>query len=308
MNLRQLRYFVAIARLGSLSSAAKELNVAQPALSQNIRSLEDELGVPLLERHSRGVTPNDLGLMLLNHCSMIMREVDRIPDLVDDFTQNPSGEVKLGITTTAAASLIAPLLTKVHKDFPRITLHAVEGMSGTLAQDLKSGALDMAILYDATALESSEFVISPIMTEELYLVGSAETTLARHASVPFVDLSSFPLAIPSRYHTLGIRLHATARTQEITLNVGFEVDSLTGMLELVRAGFYTIVPYGSVAKYVHDGEMVARPITAPPMQWTVYIATAKKGVRSRAIRAVHGLVSSTMESMVESGMWRARLL
>jgi DNA-binding transcriptional LysR family regulator len=308
MNLRQVRYFVAIARLGSLSSAAKELNVAQPALSHNIRSLENELGVPLLERHSRGVTPNDLGLMLLNHCSMIMREFDRIPDLVDDFTKNPAGEVKLGITTTAAASLIAPLLTKVHEDFPRITLHAVEGMSGTLAQDLKSGALDMAILYDATALESSEFVISPIMTEELYLVGSAETTLARHASVPFVDLSSFPLAIPSRYHTLATRLHATARTLEITLNVAFEVDSLTGMLELVRAGFYTIVSYGSVAKYVHDGEMVARPITAPPMQWTVYIVTAKKGVRSRSIRTVHGVVSSTMESMVESGMWRARLL
>src|SRR3990167_8563808 len=114
MNLKQLRYFVRIAECGSLSKAADALGVAQPALSQQLRALEVELGADLVIRHSRGIAPNDLGTMLLSHFGTIINEIDRTPTLVQDMTRNPTGEVRLGVTTTAARALTAPLVARVH--------------------------------------------------------------------------------------------------------------------------------------------------------------------------------------------------
>jgi len=158
MNLKQLRYFVRIAECGSLSKAADELGIAQPALSQQLRALEDELGGELMTRHSRGIAPNDLGTMLLSHFGTILNEIDRTPLLVQDLTRNPTGEVRLGVTTTAARALTAPLVAKVHESYPGITLHVVEAMSGSLSQSLQRGSLDLSILYEPKLLELDDGV------------------------------------------------------------------------------------------------------------------------------------------------------
>lgn len=309
MNLKQMRYYVTIVRVGSLSQAAQELDIAQPALSQNLRSLEQEIGLPLVDRHSRGVTPNDVGLLLLHHFVAILREVDKTQSLVTDYTENPSGEVKVGVTTTAAGTLIAPLLTRAADNYPRIWLHAVEGMSGTLRESLQLGNLDMAILYDATMLDSENFVVTPIMTEDLYLVTLAgDANLRNRTSVPFEMLAEFRLVLPSEHHTLAKRIKNVAANVGVPLETHFDVDSFTGMISLVRSGFASVLPYGSVAELVRKGEVQAVPIDSPPIQWTVYLATAQKGVRSRAIRTVHRLITDTMESMVERGEWPGRLL
>lgn len=308
MNLKQMQYFVTIARVGSLSQAAQELNVAQPALSQNLKSLEEELGLPLVDRHSRGVTPNDMGLMLLHHFTGVLQDVEKTQSLITDYADNPSGEVKVGVTTTAAGILIAPLLTLAAEKYPRIWLHAVEGMSGTLREALQLGNLDMAILYDASMLDSENFVVTPIMTEELFLVVRNDGRLRNRTSIPFEMLPEFRLVLPSQHHTLAKRIKNASANAKVPLETYFDVDSFTGMVSLVRAGFESILPYASVSELVEKGEVQAIPIDSPPIQWTVYLATAQKGVRSRAVRTVHKLVTQTMEAMVERRDWPGRLV
>ena len=93
MDLRQLKYFVQIAESGNFSRAAEILRIAQPSLSQQVKNLEEELGVELLLRHARGVTPTEMGQQLYDHARRILEEVDRVKDVVRSQSVNPSGRV-----------------------------------------------------------------------------------------------------------------------------------------------------------------------------------------------------------------------
>ncbi|MCQ4286435.1 LysR substrate-binding domain-containing protein [Pseudomonas stutzeri] len=308
MNLKQLRYFVRIAECGSLSKAAEELGIAQPALSQQLRALEDELGVELVTRHSRGIAPNDLGTMLLSHFGTILNEIDRTPLLVQDLTRNPAGEVRLGVTTTAARSLTAPLVAKVHEHYPGITLHVVEAMSGSLSQSLQRGSLDLSILYEPKLLELDDADLMPMLTEELYLISKNKGIVKNRKVVPFSMLEELPLVLPCYPNVLTRLLYELAAKREVKLDVKFEIDSLSSIVELVNADFCTVLPLVCLGREIEEGRVVATPITDPRVSWSVHIAAARKGVRSRAVRAVHKLLIEVVHEMVESGSWPARLI
>ena len=309
MNLKQLRYFVRIAECGSLSKAADALGVAQPALSQQLRALEVELGADLVIRHSRGIAPNDLGTMLLSHFGTIINEIDRTPTLVQDMTRNPTGEVRLGVTTTAARALTAPLVARVHENYPGITLHVVEAMSGSLSQSLQHGSLDLSILYEPKLLELSESTdLIPILTEDLFLISKDKSTVMNRKAVPFSMLAEFQLVLPCYPNVLTKLLYGLAAKRDTKLNVKFEIDSLSSIIELIDADFCTVLPLVCLGREGAAGRVVATPIIDPPVNWSVHIAAARKGVRSRSVRAVHKLVVEVMHDMVEQGSWPARLI
>ncbi|WP_312669279.1 LysR family transcriptional regulator [Stutzerimonas nitrititolerans] len=309
MNLKQLRYFVRIAECGSLSKAADELGIAQPALSQQLRALEDELGGELVTRHSRGIAPNDLGTMLLSHFGTILNEIDRTPLLVQDLTRNPTGEVRLGVTTTAARALTAPLVAKVHESYPGITLHVVEAMSGSLSQSLQRGGLDLSILYEPKLLELDDGVdLMPMLTEDLFLISRNKSIVKNRKAVPFSLLEELQLVLPCYPNVLTKLLYELAAKREIKLNVKFEIDSLSSIIELVNADFCTVLPLVCLGREIEEGRVTATPITDPRVSWSVHVAAARKGVRSRAVRAVHKLLIEMVNEMVEGGAWPARLL
>lgn len=309
MNLKQLRYFVRIAECGSLSKAADELGIAQPALSQQLRALEDELGGELVTRHSRGIAPNDLGTMLLSHFGTILNEIDRTPLLVQDLTRNPTGEVRLGVTTTAARALTAPLVAKVHESYPGITLHVVEAMSGSLSQSLQRGSLDLSILYEPKLLELDDGVdLMPMLTEDLFLISRNKSIVKNRKVVPFSLLEELQLVLPCYPNVLTKLLYELAAKREIKLNVKFEIDSLSSIIELVNADFCTVLPLVCLGREIEEGRVTATPITDPRVSWSVHVAAARKGVRSRAVRAVHKLLIEMVNEMVEGGAWPARLL
>jgi LysR family transcriptional regulator, nitrogen assimilation regulatory protein len=105
MDLRQLRSFVQIADLASISKAAERLHITQPSLSLQIKSLETELGVQLLTRHSKGVTPTNQGRVLVGHARKILGDLDQITKLLSSTSSNPTGRVAVGIPTSACRGL-----------------------------------------------------------------------------------------------------------------------------------------------------------------------------------------------------------
>lgn len=306
MNLKQIRYFITISELQSLSKASAKLNIAQPALSSQLKNLEEELGVKLLDRHSRGVSPNDLGLMVLHHFKNIVREVDRTESLIVDYTMNPFGDVHIGVTTTAARAVVSTLVNRAKKRLPKINLHLLEAMSGTLNEQLRKGNLDIAILYNFDSYETDHNLIdNAVAYEKLFLLTNKRDDYNRLGTIKFSKIKDFPLALPSHPHTLNVLLSEMSLRQGVKLNMAAEVNSFTGMVELAKAGFYTIAPIVSVKPEIERGELFAIPISQPALQWTVHIVAGREGVSSRAVRAVHKLITEVVKGLIESGEWEA---
>ena len=306
VDFKQLKYFVQIAEAGSLSRAAEQLNVVQPSLSQQLRKLEDQLGVELVTRHSRGVTPNEVGRLLLDHARSLLLQLQRTEELVQYHASNPSGEVRLGLPTSAARGLTIPLVNAVEDRYPGISLHVVEGMSGHLTEWLHVGRLDMALLYDAKSHEGIH--VQPLMVEDLYLICPPNREFRRMKAIRFADAAKQILVLPALPHTIRLVLEETAARTGGALSVRIDLDSLPSMIELVFEGYCTVLPLFAVSKEVAAGQMTAVPLIAPQISWQLSIASVVRGVQSRATRAVSALMLEVMERMVRNGEWPGRLL
>ncbi len=152
MDLRQLKYFVQIVESGSLAKASRQLYVAQPALSQHIAKLESEVGKPLLIRTAKGVTPTENGAALHHHARFILRQLDQALSVARQEPGTVHGMVSVGLAATTVCAVGAPFMRRIRERFPGIVLNVVEGMSGHLAQMMRTGQLDLAILFSRDAV------------------------------------------------------------------------------------------------------------------------------------------------------------
>ena len=148
MNFRRLKYFVKIVDIGSLTQAAEVLHIAQPALSQQVATLEGELNQQLLIRTKRGVTPTDAGKILYTHARAILRQCEQAQLAVHNVGQSLSGQVSIGFAPgTAASSITMPLLQAVRAEFPEVVIYLHENSGAVLNEKLINHQLDMAVIY-----------------------------------------------------------------------------------------------------------------------------------------------------------------
>lgn len=305
MDIRQLRYFVAIAEAESVSRASQNLRIAQPALSQSLKRLEEELEVDLFTRQARGVTLNEVGEALLEHARAILRDIDSTQELVRSHVLNPAGEVRLGLPTTTTRTLIAPLSQVLSKRYPKIRLHIVEGMSGHLNAWIENRTLDVALLYNPTFRHDDRLM--PFMTEDLCLICRADAPEAQLEFIPFKEIVSLNLAIPGSSHIVRNLVDMVAATRQLQLRHTVNLDSLPGMIEMTRQGSYTVLPASGVLPELESGEFVAVPIGEPVVQWELYVLAPADGARSRASVAVIALVQEVITDLVTTGRWPGRL-
>jgi LysR family transcriptional regulator, nitrogen assimilation regulatory protein len=171
MNLRRLQYFVKIVDIGSLTQAADILHVAQPALSQQLATLEGEVRQQLLMRTKRGVTPTEAGRVLYRHAQLILRQCDQARVEMQAASKGPTGSVAVGLAPgTAAAALALPLLRTVRARHPGILLYLNETYGTTLSELVMNGRMDMAVLYGGRiAVHGLAFL--PLLKERLCVVG-----------------------------------------------------------------------------------------------------------------------------------------
>ena len=156
MNLRRLKYFVKIVDIGSLTQAAEVLHIAQPALSQQVATLEGEMDQQLLIRTKRGVTPTEAGKILYTHARTILRQCEQAQLAVHSVGQTLSGNVSIGLAPgTAASSVTMPLLQAVRAELPEVLVYLHENSGSVLNDKLLNGQLDMAVLTIAPRLPGS---------------------------------------------------------------------------------------------------------------------------------------------------------
>ena len=247
MELRQLRYFVRVLELGSISRAALDLELVQSALSQQISRLESELSTRLLQRTSKGVVATEAGMAFFREAQLTLRHADQAVRAAQ--LSRLTGAVSLGLAPTTAAVLGLPLMRAMRERYPDVRLHMVEGMSGHLTSMLNSRQLDLTILFDTQA--ARRWSVLPLVEEKLFLIQarSGEAGASKPAvCTRMVDLKDIPLILPTGTHGLRSALDAAFIRAKFKPQLAAEIDSLAMTMAAVEAGLgSTVQPWAALA-------------------------------------------------------------
>ncbi|HEV7259192.1 MAG TPA: LysR substrate-binding domain-containing protein [Bosea sp. (in: a-proteobacteria)] len=302
MDINQLRTLVHVAELGSLSKAADRLHVAQPALSRQIRLLEDELEARLFDRHGRGMIVTEAGQDVLRHALRIMAEMEEIRAAVADESAPLRGHVAIGMPPTASDILSEPLVSAFGEAHPDATLRIVSAYSGYLLDWLHRGEIDAAILYDPKAARTLR--IHPLLDETLFLIGPADRGLSPEASVEFARLEHERLLLPSRGHGLRTIVERCAQDCGFTLTIKVEADSYATLKGLVRSGHgLTVLPLAPIHEELQEGRLSAAPLINPVPTRRLVMAYPTDRPSPRLARFAGQAISATVEDLVARGIW-----
>lgn len=304
MEIKGLRFFLGVLRYKSITKAAEHLYIAQPALGLQIRKLEDELGAQLFQRHSRGVTPTEAGLLLAKHAEVILRQLERAQQDLTDYGETPRGRVSIGLSPTTSQLLATTLAARVREAFPEISLNITEGLSEQLMEWVEKERVDIALTYNPGS--TGDVVVEKLAGEVLHYVRLYGESGDRKP-VRMADVLDAPLVLPSRPHLLRLEVDDAARAIGREVRVACEVDSVPTIRAFVRAGFgATILPLGAVRRAVEEKSLEASPLTEPEIQRTLYIAYSPGRPPSKAFLSVSQILRAVIDEMVDSPIagWR----
>lgn len=305
MDLRQLRNFVEICRIGSITSAAERLNVAQPALTRQVKALEDELGVALLHRHGRGVSPTPEGEMLSLRARDLLEQADRIVREVSGRDGELRGSVTLGLPPALAETIATPLIDRFLAEYPLAQLRIVSGFTGHVREWLQRGTIDVGVTYEIAAVRSPR--ATTLLQESLYLIGPAGDRRSLEP-VSFAEAFRGPLILPSPAHGLRQLIDLAAAARGLVPDVYLEVDIVSAMLNFVeRGGAHTILSLNSVDDRLRAGRVTARPITSPDLRRTLVLWLPELQ-RSRLTRRFADIIVSHIHDTVAAGSWKGALV
>lgn len=307
MDISQLRTLIHVVELGSLSKAADRMNIAQPALSRQIRLLEEELGVRLFDRHGRGMIATEQGQDVLRHALRVMAELEDIRAVVADEDAPLRGHVSIGMPPTASDILSVPLVSAFNAMHPEATLRIVSAYSGYLLDWLHRGEIDAAILYDPKNARTLR--IHPLLEETLFLIGPSDSGLSQDTPVAFSRLEDYRLLLPSVGHGLRSILEHLARETGIALNVKVEADSYSTLKSLVRSGHgVTVLPLAPIHEALAKGSLCAAPLVDPVPVRKLIMSYPTDRPTPRLARFAGQIIATTIETSVERGIWSGRLL
>lgn len=270
MTLNQLEYFIQVAEHGSFSKAALVLDVAQPALSRQVRALETELHETLFLRNGRGVELTEAGRRLLEHGQGILHLVTQAREDLSAHRNEPVGQIVVAMPPTQARMLTRPLIEGFARDCPRARLVIVEGFSTHITEWLMSGRADLGLVYNPEPLPSLE--ILPLREEALVLLSPADA--APRAALTLSQISRYPLIMPQRGHVFRKRMEEAAAMAGVQLNVAWEVSSVPAILDLVAAGLgHAAIGESALQAFEHPERLAVTPFKPQDVKTTLCLVT-----------------------------------
>lgn len=259
MDLIQLKYFLQVAQLKSFTKASESLHITQPALTRQVLLLEEELGVQLLSRHSRGVEPTDAGVRLMAGAEAIFRVVRDVTIEVAESSTKVTGTIRIGFPPSLGAFVIGAAIDAFQRKFPDVTFELREGLSNDLRDQLLADRLDLAVLMK----EADPPLISvPLCVEELWMIQQLAKRGRSSKKVYALEMiEDLPLIQPGATQLVRQYIEGMAAKQGIRLRVVAEADALQVTKDLVRRGMGAhISPYSGVAADLERGEFSGGPV------------------------------------------------
>jgi LysR family hydrogen peroxide-inducible transcriptional activator len=287
MELRHLDTLLAIAEEGSFTAAADALNTVQSNVSDQIRQLEQELGVPLLVRGRRGAEPTEFGAVVLDRARRVQREIEAMRADLSMLQGLEAGHARLGVVGTASRWLMPALVADLRVRAPGVRLRVNEGASERLWAEVIEGELAQAVVTEP--VEDRRLVVEHLLDEALVALVHADTPLPAEP-VPLAALTKLALVVPPARNPLRMELESAAASQDLTLEVAIEVEGIRLIADLVAAGDYaSILPETALPPDL--GDLRAVTIAKMPPR-RLAIVNARDVQLSLADRAVRNSVAS----------------
>lgn len=244
MELRQLRYFLAVAECQSFTRGAEKVAISQPSLSVQIAALEEELGAPLFDRLGRQIALTQAGRLFQDHAQRVLHETELAAQSVRDLTGAEQGHLVVGALSTVNSYLIPPLVCRFKQRFPQVHLHVHAQPSSVVEEAVLANRLDLGLCL--LPVTNERLVTSRLFTETLVLIAPADIGLAAKR-IRMRDLANLPLVLLPSDYCLRKMIEAQCIEVGIRPQVSVEMTSPEGILEAVKQGAgMTILPELSV--------------------------------------------------------------
>ncbi len=290
MELRHIRYFLAVAQEGSMTKAAEKLMIAQPPLSRQIRDLEEELGTPLFVRKSRGLSLTEAGNRFMNYASRIDSLAKASAEEIREMKKGLSGTVFLGTVEGCAPRLLAEWVTAFHRKYPLVDFNIWNGSSDDVVNRVNSGLCDMGIItapFDEEGLEGI-----PVHTEPWIAMIPAGHPLAKKKgpTVKIEDLAPYELIIPSRQSRKKEIEGWFAQVQKEP-KIICRIAHMLNAYELTAHGLGIAIYPAAAAEYASE-EVLIRPLSHPAVSATYILIRSNSRTHSLVAREFWDAVPS----------------
>lgn len=310
MELRQLRYFIAVVDAQSITAAARKLHLVQSAVSHQISNLEDELQASLLLRTKSGVKATTAGQLLYRHALVITKQLEAVRDGVKQVDKEVRGKVAIGLPNSTAAVLALPILKAVRAELPHVELTIVEGLSGLLSEQLANGKLDFSVLFETEPMRG--FEVLPLFKEKLHFVSCDPVVCRQYARSKSITLRSVmkrPLILPPKPNGIRLLLEKDALRAGLNPRVVADITGLNTMLAAVKAGLADSV---MMAVNADSGsppsKMLILPISSPVIERAAGLFYSEHFELSSAAICIKDITLRAIDELISGRKWRGATL
>ncbi len=305
LTLRQLRYLIALGETQHFRKAAERCHITQPSLSAQLQTMEEILGVQLVERSRSGVALTPVGREVASRARTILDSVQGIVDFTAGAQHGLVGTIRLGAKSTLGPYLLPHVVAKLHRNHPELNLYVRDGAPRELEHELVDGLHDIIIAQ--LPMIGSELVVERLFREPLYLALASDHPLAKETSVSPKDLRELKvLSLSPQYH-LHDQIIALCKDFGATLSRDYEGTSLDALRQMVGMGMgVTFLPALYVKSEIHArSEVVVKPITGKRITRSVGLVWRKSGGRNvayiRVADAIRDVVASKFKDLIVDG-------
>lgn len=301
MNFRQLKYFVRVFEMQNMTRAAESLHIAQPALSQQMALLEEDLGVKLLVRGPKGVHATPEGDLLYRHAQTILRQLDTTRSLLNKTDEQISGTVSIGMASSTARMIALHLMKRVKREFPSIVLEIVDIPSADLTRLVLQGRVDFSLSPDQQPIKGIS--VTPLLIEDLFLLTHAGLQLPKR-NISIETLTSVPLVLPSLPNKLRARVDHAFLTARLTYNLFAEASTSAILIPAVREGLAaTFLPYSAAQPEITSGTITPHSVDFE-LSREIVLCSSDSVPPTPAVANVIRLCKAVIKRLIEEQHWR----
>lgn len=277
MDIKQLRYFVTVVEEGNISAAAKKLHICQPPLSHQMKMIEQELGVRLMERGSRKITLNESGKLLYKRAKNIISLMEAALKEIEDLKNGYTGSISIGLASSCNLSLIQEFIVSYHEEYPQVNFKFVEGSTKDILEALNNGEVELAIVR--TPFNHDGLYNTSILKEPMVAVYNHKFDLGDKDSLSIDELKEVPLIVYRRFEET---INNSFYKQNIEPYIFCLNDDAKTALTCAKNGLgVAILPYSSVDDSINEEGLTIKEITDEDLKTEIKVVYSKKHFLSR---------------------------
>ncbi len=307
MEMKQLVAMVTVAEVESVTRAAQLLHLVQPAVTRQIKTLEDELGVVLFDRTRQGMVLTSAGEVFLAHARRALQELERGRSELTPVPGEVTGRVSVGVLESLLDLIVPTLVDSIAEKFPGVELHLLSGVSRDLQGWLDDGIVDVALLYNVS--DTTAMRVMPLLNERLWAVAPPGAGLLPTDECTWQQVLQERLILPIVGHGLRTLIDKARVDIPLEPKIIVETNSMSVQKQMVLAGRgWAILPAAGVARDVQQGRLSGAPLSEPSVSRSVVIGLPRTARVPRAVEAVATDLLRVSRRLVLSGEWPSATL